>query len=131
MSAAYLLILLTMTEAGGINSSFVSTDNLLMCESKSTMLKTIISASGTKVIKSSCFKSDLKFSKFGHKKEGVQATFGYRIALTDEAFDIASLDEGVDCLLDNEKELKESKANTYCTISTQQIIKNNETREND
>ncbi|KAF3977091.1 MAG: hypothetical protein HFP77_08795 [Methylococcales symbiont of Iophon sp. n. MRB-2018] len=98
MNTAFLLVLLTLGDVGQINAAFVNTKSLIACQTKGKMLGVVISASGTEIVKNSCFKSDLMLSKFSHSQaEKKKARTSYLIVMEEQ--DI---------------EIRESKNRMYC-----------------
>ncbi|KAF3982112.1 MAG: hypothetical protein HFP78_03480 [Methylococcales symbiont of Hymedesmia sp. n. MRB-2018] len=124
MNTAFLLVLLTLGDVGQINAAFVNTKSLITCQTKGKMLGTVISASGTEIVKNSCFKSDLTLSKFSHSQaEKKMAHTSYLIVMERQDIEIRESKNRMECIVIKEKMALNGKNDVYCTTSTQQIIR--------
>lgn len=121
MNTAFLLVLLTMGDAGQINAAFVNTDSLISCQMKSKMLGAVISSSGTEIIENRCFASDLKFPKFSHKQKEDALRYSYVISLAGDEIEVSQAKNKMECIVNKEKFELENKGDVYCTTSTQKI----------
>ena len=123
MNTAFLLVLLTLADAGQINAAFVNTDSLIACQTKSNMLGAVISVSGTKVVESRCFTSTLTFSKFSHEQVKESVRSSYLISLADETVNIKQSKNKMACIVGKEKLGLVDQGEVYCTTSSQHIIR--------
>lgn len=127
INTTFLLVLLTLGDAGQSNVAFVNTDSLNTCKikikNKNKMLSTIISTSGTTVLENRCFKSKLTFSKFSHDTKKQVTQSNYLVSLSNEKANVRTI-ESRRCTAEKEKLLAaDDKTKTYCATSTQHLLK--------
>ena len=122
MNATFLLVLLTLGDAGQVSAAFVKTDSLIACQTKSKMLAAVISGADTKVLENRCFSSDLEFSKFDHREKDPTYSH-YVVSLADNAIEVIPVKSKIECILGQEKiALKNKNSIVYCTTSTQKKL---------
>jgi hypothetical protein len=124
MNTTFLLVLLTLGNAGQISAAFVNEDSQSACQSKSKILGEVISASGAKIIKNRCIASQYQFSKFSHAESESEDAVrnSYLISLTEQGVHINQLKNKMECITDKEKMTLDDDNKVYCTTSRQQMI---------
>jgi len=123
MNTVFLLVLLTLSDAGQINASFVNTDSLNACQNKSKMLGAVILTLGTKILENRCFASELNFSKFSHGQSKQAVRYNYNIVLNDDRVDVSQSKNKMECIINKEKLMLTNDGEVYCTTSKQQIMR--------
>jgi hypothetical protein len=126
MNITFLLVLLTLGDAGQINAAFVNTDSLNACQNKSKMLSEVISTAGTKILENRCFASEFIFSKFSHAQPSEAVGYNYNIVLNNETVDVIESQNKMECIVNKEKLMLTNEGGVHCTASTQQIIRDKE-----
>ena len=123
MNMTFLLVLLTVGDAGKINAAFVNTESIEICQTKREKLTTISMAAGTEIVESRCFETPYVLTKFSHNSVETPARVNYVISVGVDNLSIKQANSKMSCIVDVEKESLGHTAEVYCASSSQQIIK--------
>ena len=119
MKMLYLLIILTQNAAGNINAAFVNTETLDQCQQKIMMVEGLFRAWDIPVIESSCIRSDMHFSEFGHISDSNSIRHFYMAYFNDEDTRVVSMPDWRTCML---KKKNIPDKNVYCSSSVQSVL---------
>lgn len=81
MSAAHVLVILTLLADGQMSAAFVNTDSPSACEARAASVGAVLKAGGADVKQLRCIPSNLKFVRFSHAKAQSAPRYAYALTL--------------------------------------------------
>jgi hypothetical protein len=123
METAFLLVLLTLNNAGQMAVNFVNTDDLEYCETRARMLNEILTGGGVKIAENRCVPSTLRFTKFTHDGPAKTKRLTYLIQLEQTRVRVTTTPNMEVCKQSKISWESAQSGKVYCATSTQAPLK--------
>lgn len=122
MSAAFILIVMTVLEGGALSAAFVNVPNAERCAQRAKIVRAILTSQNVKLRELDCFKNSQKFEKFSHNTNADAPRYPYLIELGRNGALVSRQPDVSTCenILQSEKE--NEGARRYCVTSTQALL---------
>jgi hypothetical protein len=129
MQQLFLLVILTMSEAGGLSAAFVGTETRAACEARGKAIRPILDGAKVDVKEFVCLPSSQRFQRFKHGASADTPRVFYRLALTADSVSIAQVNSPDACTATAQPGAAGPPgARIYCASSTQPMLAAEEKR---
>jgi hypothetical protein len=129
MQQLFLLVILTMGEAGDVSAAFVGTETRAECEARGKAIRPILKGAKVDIKEFVCLPNTQRFQRFKHGATADAQRFFYRLVLTADNVSIARVDGLDTCTATAQPNAAEpADARIYCASSTQPMLDAQEKR---
>lgn len=122
MTAAFILIVMTVLEGGGLSAAFVNVPSAERCAQRGKMVRAILISQNVKIRELGCFKNSQKFEKFSHNTNADAPRHPYLVELDRDGAWISRQPDVSACKKTLQSEKEHEGARRYCATSTQALL---------
>lgn len=128
MQQLFLLVILTMTDAGGLSAAFVGTETRAECEARGKAIRTILDGAKVDIREFACVPGAARFEPFAHGTPADAPRFFYRVALGADSVRITQVESLGACKAAQPAAAEPAGARVYCASSSQSMLRAGEKR---
>lgn len=126
MTAAHVMVILTLLGDGQLSAAFVSTESRQNCEMRAKPVEAILKASKTEIRYLQCLPSDFKFDRFTHGPSSSGTHYTYLLSVGDRYLDVARVEDLQACVSLRADAPVRQGVDHYCATSTQRLREDRE-----
>lgn len=121
MSAAHVMLILTLLSDGQLSAAFVSTESKHNCEQRAKAVGAIIGANNTEIKLLRCLPSELEFTRFVHTSSSATPRYAYLLSVGENSLDVKPVSDLRRCAALLSNTASNSGMTQYCVVSTQML----------
>ena len=121
MSAAHVMLILTLMSDGQLSAAFVSTESKINCEQRAKAVEAILSSGNTDIRLLRCLPSELQFARFTHESSSTAPRYAYLLSVGESSLDIEPVSDLRRCASLRSVAPEKPDTARYCVTSTQSI----------
>ena len=121
MSAAHVMVILTLLGNGQLSAAFVSTESKDNCEQRAKTVEAILRSGGSDIRLLRCLPSELRFARFTHESSSAAPRYAYLLSVGENSLDVEPVSDLRRCDSLRSDRLAKPGITRYCVSSTQAL----------